>query len=85
MAIRLFKSKENVESIGRQVRANFTLGERISVSGDLPISFEGKRMLAYSAEEAERRNARHIEPQHLLLGLLRDENAQLQKSCVSME
>lgn len=42
-------------------------------------------MLAYSAEEAERRNARHIEPQHLLLGLLRDENAQLQKSCVSME
>jgi Clp amino terminal domain, pathogenicity island component len=75
LAMRLFKTNENIESIVRQVRATFSFGRKVSISGDLPLSFECKRMLAYGAEEAERRNARHIEPQHLLLGLLRDERS----------
>jgi ATP-dependent Clp protease ATP-binding subunit ClpC len=73
LAMRLFKTKENIESIVRQVRATFSSRRKVSISGNLPLSFECKRMLAYGAEEAERQNARHIEPQHLLLGLLRDE------------
>jgi Clp amino terminal domain, pathogenicity island component len=79
LAMRLFKTKENIESIVRQVRATFSFQKKVSISGDLPLSFECKRMLAYGAEEAERRNARHIEPQHLLLGLLRDETCSTAK------
>jgi ATP-dependent Clp protease ATP-binding subunit ClpC len=73
LAIRLFKTKENIESIVRQVRATFSFRRKVLISGDLLLSLECKKMLAYGAEEAERRNARQIEPQHLLLGLLRDE------------
>jgi Clp amino terminal domain, pathogenicity island component len=73
LALRLFKTKENIESIGKQIHTTFPFRRKVSISEDLPLSFECKRMLAYGAEEAERRNARHIEPQHLLLGLLRDE------------
>ncbi|HEY6346549.1 MAG TPA: Clp protease N-terminal domain-containing protein [Bryobacteraceae bacterium] len=75
LAIRLFKTKENIESIVRQVRATFSLRRKVPTSGDLPLSFECKRILAYGADEAERRHARHIEPQHILLGLLRDERS----------
>lgn len=39
---------------------------------DLPLSNESKRVLAYAAEEAERLDHRHIGPEHLLLGLLRE-------------
>ena len=73
LAMRLFKTKENIESIVSQVRATFSLRRKVLISGDLPLSLECKRMLAYGAEEADRRNARHIEPRHLLLGLVRDE------------
>jgi Clp amino terminal domain, pathogenicity island component len=79
LAMRLFKTKENVESIGRKIRTAFPSGRKISISEDLPLSFECKRMLAYGAEEAERRHARRIEPQHLLLGLLRDEKCAVAK------
>ena len=49
--------------------------EKISTSVDLPLSHESKRVLAYSAEEAEKLKPRHIGPEHLLLGLLREENS----------
>ena len=40
---------------------------------DLPLSNEGKRVLAYAAEEAERLGHKHIGTEHLLLGLLHEE------------
>jgi ATP-dependent Clp protease ATP-binding subunit ClpC len=39
---------------------------------DLPMSDESKRVLAYSAEEADRLSHRYIGTEHLLLGLLRE-------------
>ena len=42
------------------------------LSVDLPLSDESKRVLAYSAEEAERFSHKHIGTEHLLLGLLRE-------------
>ena len=44
-----------------------------STSVDLPLSNAGKRVLAYTAEEAERL-ARPIGTEHLLLGLLREKS-----------
>jgi hypothetical protein len=43
-------------------------------SVDLPLSHASKRALAYAAEEAEGMKHGHIGPEHLLLGLLREES-----------
>ena len=47
--------------------------QKISTSIDLPLSLECKRALAYGAEIAEAEKDSHIRPEHLLLGLLREE------------
>jgi ATP-dependent Clp protease ATP-binding subunit ClpA len=41
---------------------------------DLQLSHESKRVLAYGAEEGERMGARHIGTEHLVLGLLREQD-----------
>jgi Clp amino terminal domain, pathogenicity island component len=46
--------------------------KKLQTSVDLPLSNESKRVLAYSAEEAERLRDRHIGVEHMLLGLLRE-------------
>jgi ATP-dependent Clp protease ATP-binding subunit ClpA len=45
---------------------------KVSASVDLPLSHLTKKVLAYSAEEAERLKHPHISPEHLLLGLMRE-------------
>jgi len=47
---------------------------QISTSVDLPLSHESKNILAFSAEEAERFAHRHIGTEHLVAGMLREEN-----------
>ena len=63
-----------MESIRRQIESHTTIREKISTSVDLPVSKECKRVMAYAAEEAERLGHKHIGTEHLLLGLLREEN-----------
>jgi ATP-dependent Clp protease ATP-binding subunit ClpA len=62
-----------VESIRKQIEGHTAPGESVSTSVDLPLSHECKRVLAYGAEEAERLNHKHIDTEHLLIGLLREE------------
>ena len=50
-----------------------TVKEKVDTSVDLPLSNECKRILAYTTEEAERLNSANIGPEHLLLGILREE------------
>jgi hypothetical protein len=66
--------KANAESIRKQIEAATPARTGIPTSVDLPISSEIKRVLNYAAEESERLNHRHIGTEHLLLGLLREEN-----------
>ena len=63
------------DSIRKQIEAHTTVREHIPTSVDLPFSHEGKRVLAYGAEEAERLGHRHIGTEHLLLGLMREEGS----------
>src|ERR1700720_4266903 len=72
LANRFLRSSASVESIRKQIEAHTTLREKVSISVDLPLSHECKRVLAYGAEEAEL-NHKHIGTEHLLLGLLREE------------
>jgi hypothetical protein len=71
---RFFRSDAPVASIRKQIEEHTTIREKVSTSVDLPLSNECKRVLAYAAEEAERLSHKHIGTEHLLLGLLREEN-----------
>ena len=74
LANRFLHSHAAVESIRRQIERRATPAEKVSTSVDLPLSHACKRALAYGAEESERLNHKHIGTEHLLLGLLREEN-----------
>jgi len=72
LANRFLRSHAAVESIRRRIEGH-TAPPEVSTSWDLPLSHECKRVLAYGAEESERLNHKHIGTDHLLLGLLREE------------
>jgi ATP-dependent Clp protease ATP-binding subunit ClpC len=72
---RFLYSHGTFESIRRQIESHTTIREKVSTSVDLPLSNECKRVLAYAAEEAERLGHKHLGTEHLLLGLLREENS----------
>jgi len=70
---RFLRPHVSVESIRKQIEECTTVREKVSTSVDLPLSNECRRVLAYSAGEAERLSDQHIGTEHLLLGLLREE------------
>jgi len=61
-------------AIRKAIEDRFPRQAEIPTSVDLPLSHASKRALAYAAEEAERMKHGHIGPEHLLLGLLREES-----------
>ena len=63
----------SADSIRKQIEAHTRVRPKVSTSVDLPLSNEGKRVLAYAAEEAERLGHRHIGTEHLFLGLFREQ------------
>ncbi len=69
------RSHATVESIRRDIEGRTVLRERIPNNIDLPLAAEAKHVLAFAAEESERLGNRHIGTEHLLLGLLREENS----------
>src|SRR5580692_3956090 len=70
---RFLRAQASAESIRKQIEAHATVREKTATSVDLPLSNEGKRVLAYAAEEAARLGHSHIGSEHLLLGLLRED------------
>jgi len=72
---RFLRGHAQVEAIRKQIEDHTVMREKVSTSVDLPLSNEGKRVLAYAAEEAARLSHQHIGTEHLLLGLLREENS----------
>jgi len=77
-----------LDGLRRELEATLPRREKTSTSVDLPLSHKAKRILAYGTEEAEKLQAAHIGPQHLLLGMLREEtlaSAMLRKHGVELE
>src|SRR5437868_13201040 len=69
-----FLGTEPVEGIRDEIRRRTPIREKVPTSIDLPLSNESMRTLAYAAEETERLNYRYIGTEHILLGILREEN-----------
>lgn len=60
----------NAESIRDQIGKRTEIRQKIATSVDLPISNEGRHILHYASEEADRLGHKHIGTEHLLIGLL---------------
>jgi hypothetical protein len=73
LANRFLLPQTSFDSIRKQIERHTVLREKVSTSVDLPLSHGCKRVLTYGAEEADRLNHQHIGTEHLLLGLLREE------------
>ena len=69
------RTQMSVEAIRKEVESRTVLRERIPQSVELPLAPETKRVLAFSHEESERLQHRHIGTEHLLLGLLREDRS----------
>ena len=64
-----------LENIRKQVEGRTVSREKVSTSVELPLSDEAKRVLTYAAEEADRLMCNYVGTEHILLGLLREENS----------
>ncbi|MBI4470927.1 MAG: ATP-dependent Clp protease ATP-binding subunit ClpC, partial [Acidobacteria bacterium] len=72
---RLLRSPTVIESMRKEIESRAVVKEKVSTSVELPLSPEAKRILSHAAEESERLGNRSIGTEHLLLGLLREENS----------
>ena len=72
---RFLRSHASVESIRKQIEGHTTIREKVSTSVDLKLSKTSKQVLKYAADEADQLKHRHIGTEHLLLGLLREDNS----------
>ncbi len=70
-----FRKTVTVEAVRREVEERIVLRERIPQSAELHLSPESKKILIYANEESRALRNRHIGPEHLLLGLLREEKS----------
>ena len=74
LAHRFLGSPWAADSVWRKIEQTGRVGKPITGPCDLPLSSTGKRALSYAAEEADRVSSKYISTEHLLLGLLREEN-----------
>jgi len=71
MTSRLFTAANlTLDSVRREISGRVAVRETRSTSGELPFSVEVKRVLQFTAVEAERWQHNYIGTEHLLLGLL---------------
>ena len=65
----------SVDSVRKEVEERIVLRDRIPQSAELHLAPETKRILFYASEESRHLKSRHIGPEHLLLGMAREENS----------
>jgi ClpA/ClpB-like protein len=71
---KLFPGTNTAESeIRKEIEKRITQGARISTSVDMPLSQECRKVLTLAQETADRLGHKPIEPEHLLIAILRVE------------
>ena len=69
------RSHLSLENIRKEIEGRTVFREKVSTSVEIPFSTETKRVLQYSAEEADRLLHNYIGTEHLLLGILREDRS----------
>jgi ATP-dependent Clp protease ATP-binding subunit ClpC len=72
---RFFPAHASIDLIRKQIEGRVDMREKIPTYLEVPLSAESKNVLRYGAEEAYSLSHKDIKPEHLLLGLLREEGA----------
>lgn len=72
---RLRRSHVPLENIRRKVEEHTVIREKVATSVDLPLSSDSVRVLKCAADEAGRLGHKHIGTEHLLQGLLCEEDS----------
>jgi ATP-dependent Clp protease ATP-binding subunit ClpC len=67
----LADAQVSTEQLRQEVEGRLEFREKVATSVELPFSEPTKRILNYTAEEADRLRHSHIGPEHVLLALLR--------------
>jgi len=67
--------KANAESIRQRIDAQLIKGTKISPAVDMPLSKAAQHVLRHAAEEADQLGSRDIGTQHLLLGLIEEQES----------
>jgi ATP-dependent Clp protease ATP-binding subunit ClpC len=70
---RFLRSSEEIEAMRARIAERWPRRNETAESGDLPLSAQCQRVLAYAAEESMRLQDRYIASVHLLLGLVREQ------------
>ena len=70
-----FRHNLTVEAIRREVEERIVLRERIPQSAELHLAPETKQILQFAGNESQQLQSRNIGPEHLLLGLVRQERS----------
>lgn len=70
-----FRHVLTVDSIRRDVEERIVLRDRIPQSSELHLSAATKQILFYANDESRQLKNRHIGPEHLLLGIVREEKS----------
>ncbi len=77
IAARFFPHRNSlsVDAVRKEVEDRIVLRDRIPQSAELHLAPETKRILFYANEESRQLKNRHIGPEHLLMGIMREENS----------
>src|SRR3954463_124052 len=70
-----FRHLLTVDTIRRDVEERIVLRDRIPQSSELHLSPATKQILFYANDESRQLKNRHIGPEHLLLGIVREEKS----------
>ena len=65
----------SVDAVRREVEDRIVLRDRIPQSAELHLAPETKKILFYANEESRHLKNKHIGPEHLLLGIVREERS----------
>ena len=68
-------SSTTAENIRTEIEKHLTLREKVSTSVDLPLSEACKRVLTLALNECVALNHPHVEVEHILLGILRQQTS----------
>ncbi len=70
-----FRHNLTVDMIRREVEERIVLREKIPQSAELHLASSTKKVLAFAGEESDRLRNKHIGVEHILLGVLRQEDS----------